>query len=98
MDKTTISLSKETKADFDDARPPNANSADAFIRMLLEAWQGEGADAEREQTIDVEDARLLAEHVERTLAPYLDDIQGSASTAEERTGSIENTLENMGGR
>ena len=32
------------------------------------------------------------------LREQLDRIESAASTAEERTGSIENTLENMGGR
>ena len=39
-----------------------------------------------------------SEHQLRDVLDRLDRIESAASTAEERTGSIENTLENMGGR
>ena len=94
--KTTISLSKETKSEFDDARPPNADSADEFLQMLLEAWQGENT-IEREQTIDVEDARILADHVERTLDPHLQEINAAAKEATQAAQAAERATEELGG-
>jgi len=50
------------------------------------------------------DARLgrieasTTDGIPEDLRDQLDRIESAASTAEERTGSIENTLENMGGR
>jgi hypothetical protein len=73
METTTISVSKETKAGFDEARPENASSADEFLGMLLACWEGEN-DPEREQTIDVEDARILSQHVEKAIAPYFEEM------------------------
>ena len=47
-------------------------------------------------TLEINDD--LAGGVPADLREQLDRIESAASTAEERTGSIENTLENMGGR
>ena len=73
METTTISVSKETKAEFDEARPENASSADEFLGMLVASWQGEN-EMQREQTIDVEDARILSQHVEKAIAPYFEGL------------------------
>jgi len=73
MATTTISLSEERKAEFDEARPEDANSADEFVGMLLACWQGEN-ELQREQTIDVEDARILSQHLEKAIAPYFEEM------------------------
>ena len=91
---TTISLSEDTKSEFDAERPPNANSADEFIQMLLETWKGENP-IEREQTIDVEDARILADHVERTLDPHLQEILAAAKEATQTAQDTQHTLEGL---
>jgi hypothetical protein len=91
---TTISLSQETKTEFDDARPPNADSADEFLQMLLESWRGENT-VDREQTIDVEDARILADHVERTLDPQLQEINAAAKEATNAAQNAERAAEEL---
>jgi len=73
METTTISVSKETKAEFDGARPEGASSADEFLGMLVASWQGEN-EMQREQTIDVEDARILSQHLEKAIAPYFEEL------------------------
>jgi len=73
MATTTISLSEERKAEFDEARPEGANSADEFVGMLLACWEGEN-EPQREQTIDVEDARILSQHLEKAMAPYFEEM------------------------
>jgi len=68
----------------------------------------DGLDEEyREQTIDVEDARILAQHVERALSPYFADLAGvndasdirqlaeAIKTIEEQTGNLERQLEGL---
>jgi len=70
----------------------------------------EGQALERQQSIDVEDARILSQHVEKGFAPYFADIDGvddpsdlgnmanTVEAIEERLGSLEKTLEDMGMR
>lgn len=38
--RTTITLDKSTKARFDRAKPYESLSADEFVEVLLERWEG----------------------------------------------------------
>jgi len=85
---TTISVSDETKARFDDLRPAGAASNDEFLSALLEYYE-DGVAPEYADT----DAGIPDD-----LRDQLDRIEAAATTAEDRTGSIQATLEAMGGR
>lgn len=70
-DYTAIRVSKEARADAQAAKQ-DGETWDDYVRRCTDV----DATENRKQTIDVEDARLLAQHVERSLAPYFADLVG----------------------
>jgi len=85
---TTISVSDETKARFDDLRPAGAASNDEFLSALLEYYEDGVAPSYSDTDSGIPD----------DLRDQLNRIEAAATTAEDRTGSIQATLEAMGGR
>jgi hypothetical protein len=81
---TTISVSPETLDEINDAMPDEYDSKDAFLLDLV-----------RDGEVVVE-ATGVAESQFTELCDRLERVEASASTAESRAGSIENTLEEMG--
>ena len=69
-DWTSLSVTEEQKRQIEAAQE-DAGHDGAIGRFIVQQVSGE---TKRKQTIDVEDARLLAQHVERSLEPYFCDI------------------------
>ena len=81
-DTTTISITADQRDELKERKQHERESFKAVIGRLLDS----------EETRATDDVEL------GDLRDQLDRIESAASAAEERTGSIENTLENMGGR
>jgi len=101
MEQTTITVTTSTldrfnelRADLNDNQPdcPDHN-ADSFVNALLDTWeqyQGpDETDPESEVEIEADMQLVLA---------ALEDIKSGVNTTEQRTNSIENMVEDMGGR
>ena len=85
-DTTTIEITKEQRDELKALKAHSRESYKAVIGRLLEDDAGDVSG----DPIGTNEFNELFERLSR--------IESAASTAEERTGSIENTLENMGGR
>ena len=72
-DTTTIEITHEQKAQLDELKEHSRESYKSVLEKLVESWQGEN-EIQREQTIDVEDARILSQHVEKAIAPYFEEM------------------------
>jgi len=109
-EQTTISLPKSVKEKLDKDRPETQTWGN-YLWSLHENGDvhyghtsGEVVEEIREKldTIETAQAGTVNEALKLAepddLRDQLDRIESAAETAEERTGSIENTLENMGGR
>lgn len=80
---TSISVTKETLETINDAIPDTYDSKDAYLRDLIETGE-----------VTVRGEGLSPAQFEE-LMDALDRIEASASTAENRTGTIESTLEEL---
>ena len=83
-DTTTIEITEDQRDELKALKAHDRESYKAVIGRLLESTDSELRTAKNAGVDDLQER--------------LDRIESAASTAEERTGSIENTLENMGGR
>ena len=77
METTTIQVRKDQAEDLKEMARENGNYK-TVIDRLLEGYN----DTTSGQTIDVEDARLLSEHLERAVAPYFADLAGVDDASE----------------
>lgn len=73
MGTTTISLSDETKARFDAARPEQTRSAGQFLNQLLDNW--EGGESNGESISDLADALATVEERTGRIERQLEDLQ-----------------------
>jgi hypothetical protein len=85
MGQTTIPCSETTHERLEDLRGGDFRSWDAFLNALADAYEDDGTD----------DLGVAGSTIS---GPVLDDIQKSLETVETRTGRIEKTLEDLGGR
>jgi len=72
-DTTTIEITTDQKAQLDELKAHSRESYKSVLEKLVESWKGEN-EIQREQTIDVEDARILSQHVEKAIAPYFEEM------------------------
>jgi leucyl aminopeptidase (aminopeptidase T) len=72
-DTTTIEITQAQKESLDELKEHSRESYKSVLEKLVASWQGE-KELEREQTIDVEDARILSQHVEKAIAPYFEEL------------------------
>jgi len=70
---TTIEITQTQKEALDDLKEHSRESYKSVLEKLVESWQGEN-EMQREQTIDVEDARILSQHLEKAIAPYFEEL------------------------
>jgi DNA-binding protein Fis len=70
---TTIEITQAQKEALDDLKEHSRESYKSVLEKLVESWQGEN-EIQREQTIDVEDARILSQHLEKAIAPYFEEL------------------------
>jgi len=72
-DTTTIEITQAQKAQLDELKEHSRESYKSVLEKLVASWQGEN-EIQREQTIDVEDARILSQHLEKAIAPYFEEL------------------------
>lgn len=95
MGQTSIATRVETLERFNrlkdelNEEQPDApdHNADSFLNAMMDEWEDRDDDTS---------GMGVAEY--QRLLDRLDRIESAASTTEDRTGSIQNTLEKMGGR
>lgn len=80
---TSISVTKETLETINDSMPDTYDSKDAYLRDLIETGE-----------VKVSGEGLSAEQYDE-LCARLERIESSASTAEQRTGTLEGLLEEL---
>ena len=73
QETTTIEITQAQKAELDELKAHSRESYKSVLEKLVASWQGEN-EIQREQTIDVEDARILSQHVEKAIAPYFEEM------------------------
>lgn len=81
---TTIQVRKDQAEQLQEIARENGNYKTAIDRVL-EGWDGNG------QAIDIEDARLLSQHLERAVAPYFADLVGVDDASEIREARLTET-------
>jgi hypothetical protein len=97
-DTTTIEITTEQRERL---REVNSGSAKAALADALDAYENDGQVAHVEPSVDIP-PEVLAEALDASLefpekiSEQLDRIESAASTAEERTGELQKTLDNMG--
>ena len=94
MGQTTITVSEQTlerfkslKAELNEQQGPPDQTNESFLHALMDTWE---AASNGYYDDDRDDVTHMAEQLDR--------LESSASTIEERTGRIEQTLEDMGAR
>lgn len=94
-DTTTIEITKDQKAELDELKDHSRESYKSVLEKLVESWQGEN-EIQREQTIDVEDARILSQHLEKAMAPYFEEmnqtVELEATTVKDIADEVERRL------
>jgi hypothetical protein len=96
-DTTTIEITKNQKAQLDELKAHSRESYKSVLEKLVESWQGEN-EIQREQTIDVEDARILSQHVEKAIAPYFEDMNQTVEIEATAINQIADEVERRLGR
>jgi hypothetical protein len=100
---TTISVDERTLERFNDKKAETKTdhtpelSADGFVNMLLDTLEKVEADGYGDGTdsVDGEVPDALADQLQR-IETAATEARNAATTAEERTNSIQNTLEGLG--
>jgi putative alpha-1,2-mannosidase len=88
-DTTTIEITQAQKAQLDELKAHSRESYKSVLEKLVESWQGE-KELQRKQTIDVEDARILSQHLEKAIAPYFEEMEAQlpSKMADELEGRL----------
>ena len=84
MGQTSIPCNTEVRDRLAGDKPDNMSWSE-YLSVL---HSDQELTVERGQTIDIEDSRLLAEHVERALAPYFADLVGVDDASKIREASV----------
>jgi hypothetical protein len=96
-DTTTIEITKNQKAQLDELKAHSRESYKSVLEKLVESWQGEN-EIQREQTIDVEDARILSQHLEKAMAPYFEEMNQTVELEATAVNDIADEVERRLGR
>ena len=97
-DTTTIEITREQRKELERMKVHERES----IKTVMDRLIHDNNRKEDTGDVDADDLQEAFGLPDAAIPDDLDErlrrIESAASTAEERTGSIENTLENMGGR
>jgi hypothetical protein len=109
VDESTHERFKKQKAALDDVQDAPDHTTDSFLNALMDTWEASGDPATLAEVAPAAFAERLVEELPDSESGGkcvfgdvpeggFEDLQEAIATVEERTGRIEKTLEDMGGR